>query len=97
MAEVAQAGDRPDATMVARRDPAISTQLNNATSPPIASETPSIERPTAFMSPECDGQPQPAGVLTNLLNRLKGQASFEPARLCSTPPEDNAAERHHED
>jgi hypothetical protein len=82
--------------MVARRDPAISAQLNNATSPPIASETPSIQRPTAFMNPECDGQPQPAGILANLLSRLKGQASFEAARLCSTPPEEEAAERHHD-
>jgi hypothetical protein len=96
MAELAQAGDRPDTTMVARPDPAISTELNNATPRPIASETPSIQRPTAFMNPECDGQSQPAGILTNLLSRLKGQASFETARLCSTPPEVEVAERHHD-
>ena len=96
IAQLAQAGDRPDAAMVARREPAISTQLNNGTSGPLAAEAPSIERPTAFTSPECDGQPQPAGVLANLLNRLKGQASFEPARLCPMPSEEDAAEGHHD-
>jgi hypothetical protein len=96
LAQLAQAGDILDAALVARREAATTTQTNSVTSAQLGMATPSNERPMAAVDPECDGRPQPAGVLTHLLNRLKGQASSDETKLCTTFPEEGMANRLHE-
>jgi hypothetical protein len=96
IAQPTQAGDRSDPAMAARRPPPINTQFTDGALSQRGTGAPSTEPPVASVDPECDGRVQPAGVLTHLLNRLKGQAIPEDTRLCPAFPEEGTENGLHE-
>ncbi|MGC3974850.1 MAG: hypothetical protein QM771_10765 [Nitrospira sp.] len=95
MAQPAQAGDHPDAAIVAQRKLPITIQRTDGAPGQLGTEAPSTGS-MASVTPECDGQSQSAGVLGRLLNRLKGKAVPEEAGLCQVFLEEGTEEKLHE-
>ena len=80
----AQAGD-PGTAVVVQIRPADSPQAQNDMSERAMAESPASSVSTQPTIPECDGQTDPTGVVTRLLNRVMGHTLPEDVRLCPPP------------